>query len=471
MRIQPAVKVRKEAIPDGGPVRVPVRPVPDLNLSRSTVIVLVVLGVAMGLGIYQSLDRAPEGTATTQPREVALYEVGRERFESRLRAGGTVGAVNFVMIRVPSMRGGRDRGGGSLTIESMAMPGTMVRKGDIVASLESRRTADIMDDYESNLAQTKRRTASRKADLMISSETLRQNLLEAQASAEKAALDLRTAEVKSQIQAEILALQTDQHRATAKQLAQEVRLTEIADTAYARSLEIDVEKAQRRLDRTASDFEKLNLRSPVDGLVVIESMFRRDSTSQTSAGDQVNPGSMFMRIVDLSRMAIFASVNQADAQLVEIGTPAEVRLDAYPGAVFQGRVSSIGAVAAAVGSSGGGRGPRGGSRSSGGKWVKQVAVEIEILAEDERIKPDLSASADILIAAADDAVVVPRASVGTSAEGDVVWVQQGESFDQRRVEIGMRSDTQATVLSGLSAGEVIAAQPIADPAIAVAALQ
>lgn len=470
--MQPVVNVRKESIPGDGPVRVPVRPPPDSRLSRSTVIVLVLLGAALGLGIQQALDGAPERTTSAQTTEVTLHEVQRGRFESRLRAGGTVGAVNFAMIRAPRMRGGRDRGGGgSLTIESLAEPGTIVQQGEVVASFEARRTADIMDDYESRLAQTKRRTASNKASLMISSETLRQNLLEAESDARKAALDLQTAEVKSRIQAEILALQTDQHRATAKQLAQEVQLTAIADEAYTRSLDIDVEKDQRRLDRTASDLEKMNLRTPVSGLVVIESMFRRDSTSQTSAGDQVNPGSYFMRIVDLSKMAVFASINQADAQLVEIGTPAEIRLDAYPGAVFDGRVSSIGAVAAAVGSSGGGRGGRGGSRSSGGQWVKQVAVEIEILGEDDRIKPDLSASADILIAAADDAVVVPRAAVGTVADGQVVWVRQGERFEQRPVEIGMQSDTEVTVLSGLSAGEVIAAQRVSDPAIAVVALQ
>ena len=470
--MQPVVNVRKESIPGDGPVRVPVRPPPDSRLSRSTVIVLVFLGAALGLGIQQALDGAPERTTSAQATEVTLHEVQRGRFESRLRAGGTVGAVNFAMIRAPRMRGGRDRGGGgSLTIESLAEPGTIVQEGEVVASFEARRTADIMDDYESRLAQTKRRTASNKASLMISSETLRQNLLEAESDARKAALDLQTAEVKSRIQAEILALQTDQHRATAKQLEQEVQLTAIADEAYTRSLDIDVEKDQRRLDRTASDLEKMNLRTPVSGLVVIESMFRRDSTSQTSAGDQVNPGSYFMRIVDLSKMAVFASINQADAQLVESGTPAEIRLDAYPGAVFEGRVSSIGAVAAAVGSSGGGRGGRGGSRSSGGQWVKQVSVEIEILAEDDRIKPDLSASADILIAAADDAVVVPRAAVGNMADGHVVWVRQGERFEQRPVEIGMQSDTEVTVLSGLSAGEVIAAQRVSDPAIAVVALQ
>lgn len=470
--MQPAVNVRKPSIPEQGPVRVAVRPAPVPKLPRSTVIVLVLLGAAMGLGIYQASDRTPERTTASQPAEVALHEVQRGRFESRLRAGGTVGAVNFAMIRAPRMRGGRDRGGGgSLTIQTLAEPGAIVQKGDVVASFEARRTADIMDDYESRLAQTKRKTASNKASLMISSETLRQNLLKAQSDAQKAALDLQTAEVKSKIQAEILALQTDQHRATAKQLEQEVQLTAIADKAYTRSLDIDVEKDLRRLERTASDLEKMNLRTPVGGLVVIESMFRRDSTAQTSAGDQVNPGSYFMRIVDLSKMAVFASINQADAQLVEIGTPAEVRLDAYPDAVFEGRVSSIGAVAAAVGSSGGGRGPRGGSRSSGGQWVKQVAVEIEILSEDERIKPDLSASADILIVATDDAVVVPRAAVGTSADGEIVWVQRGERFDERPVEIGMQSDTEVTVLSGLSAGEVIAAQRVSDPAIAVVALQ
>jgi multidrug resistance efflux pump len=447
--------------------------VPDLErhspqLSQAGVALLILAGAALGFGVVQAVRGRTQPSAASGPSEVATVAVEKKRFEDTLRVGGTVGATNFAMIRAPRMRGGRDRGGGgggggsSLTIESIAEPGSIVRKGDIVAVFESKRTEDFLDNYRSNLAQARARAASRRADLLISAETLRQNYRRAESEADKADLDLRTAGVKSQIQAQILALQARQQRVSAQQLKEEVRLSEIADTAATRSLEIDVEQSERRLERTMADLEKMRLRTPVSGLVVVESMFKRDSISQAAAGDQLNPGSYFLRIVDLSNMAVFAAINQADAQLVEIGDPVGVELDAYPGVSFEGRVAAIGPMAVSTGSTGGGRGSRGSSRGTNSRWVRQVPVQIEILDADDRIKPDLSASADIVLRTQEDALVIPRAATAKSSGRDVVWVQQGRKFVERPVQVGLLSDTQATIGDGLREGEVIAAQPVSD---------
>lgn len=466
------VNIRKDSAVAPGPVPVPDRiPAPG-SMPRGAAWVLAFAGVAIGVGIYSATQNQPTQPSSTVSRAIATLTVDEKPFESTIRAGGTVGAVESAMIRAPRMRGGRDRGGGGgpggggggsvLTIESLATAGTIVQKGDVVAVFESKSTEDMMDTFRSNVAQVQRRSTSQRASLLISSETLRQELHKAQADARKARLDLRTSEVKSKIQAEILALQAEQQEAAAVQLEEEVRLSEIADNATQRSLDIDVQLANSRLERTSFDLDKMVLRTPVSGLVVMETMMQRETPSQAAAGDQVYPGAYFLRIVDLSRMAVFAQLNQADAQLIDIGAPVAVRLDAYPDAVFEGRVDSMGAMAVGVGSSGGGgRGSRGASRSSGGQWVRQVPIEIEILSDDERIKPDLSASGDIRITYSESALVVPRAAIGHSDGGQVVWVQEDDDrFEIRPIEVGLLSDTEATVVSGLTAGEVIAAQPI-----------
>lgn len=455
---------RPELVPDDKPTPPP--------LSRGIVAALVAVGIVLGLFAYRALQSQAGPAGSSGPAEVPTAIVESKRFEASLRAGGTLGATNFAVIRAPRMRGARDRGGGggggggsSLTIESLAEPGTMVEAGEVVAVFESKQTGDMLDNYSSSLAQTRRRSASRIASLLIDAANLEQDHHKALADADKSKLELRTAEVRSKIEAEILALQAEQDEASAEQLTEEVRLSQIADTAEKRVYEIDIEKDERRLSRTKQDMEKMRLRTPVSGLVVVETMFQRDGFSQASAGDTVNPGSTFLRIVDLSNMAVYADINQTDAQLVELGSPATIHLDAYPGAAFEGRVAAIGAVASAGQSTGGGgRGGRGGSRGgSSGQWVRQVPVRIEVLSQDERIKPDLSASADILLAAEDQALVVPRSALGEIDGGDAVWVQNGGKFVAREVQVGQLSDTEATIRSGLSEGEVIAAQPVRDP--------
>ncbi|MDE0127549.1 MAG: efflux RND transporter periplasmic adaptor subunit [Bryobacterales bacterium] len=425
---------------------------------------LAVAGVLAGLAVHEALSAPSASPAAPAQMAISTVAVERKNFEHTLRAGGTVGATNFAMIRAPRMRGGRDRGGGgSLTIQSLAEAGSIVQEGDVVAVFESRRTADVLDNYESQLAQARRRAASQKANLLISAGTLLQQHRKAEAEADKSALELRTAEVKSEIQAEILALLAQQNAEAARQLKEEVRLAEIADQAAVRSLDLDVKRNESRLDRTKSDLEKMHLRTPVSGLVVVETTYKRDGFSQAAAGDQVNPGSYFLRIVDLSSMAVFADVNQADTQRIQLGADVKVGLDAYPDIVFDGRVTSVGAMAVSGGSSGGGgRGMRGSRGGSSGQWIRTVPIQVEILSTDDRIRPDLSASADIVISRQQQALVIPRAALGDSGGQSVVWVSEGDGFAERRVEIGLVGDTEVTVLSGLSEGEVIAAQGVVD---------
>ena len=445
--------------PSPGPVPDPGKQKPPLP--GWTAALLLLSGFAVGLGLYQALQGG--GTRQVAAAETTLIStVAAEKttFTKSIRIGGTVGATNFAMIRAPRMQGGKDRGSGSaLTIQSLAEPGSIVQEGDIVAEFESKRTQDVLDGYESDLAQTKAKVGTRKAETLIATETLRQDFRTTKSEAEKAELDLLTAEVRSAIQAEIFALLAQEGRASGEQLEEEVRLQEIANQAESRSLEISVEQDRKRMERTRGDLERMKIRTPVAGLVVIETTFSRGNFQQAATGDQLNAGSYFMRVVDLSNMAVLANLNQADSQMVRLGALVRVQLDAYPDSTFDGRVSSVGAMAV-TGGGGSRRGPPG-SRGSRAEWIKQVPVEIEILGADERIKPDLSASADVIVEELEDVLVIPRAALGTSGEATIVHVQQGDDFIERKVVVGSLSDTQAVILSGLREGEGIAAQTLA----------
>lgn len=421
---------------------------------------LVAAGLLIGLGVFRALDSGTPARAIGEPAVVPTVVAEKTRFTKSIRLAGTVGATNFAMIRSPRMEGGRDRGGGSsLVIQTLAEPGSLVEAGDIVAEFESKRTQDILDTYESSLAQTRAEVGTRKAEMLIATETLRQDYRTTSSEAGKAELDLQTAEVRSAIQAEILDLLAQEGRASSEQLAYEVDLQEEADRAENRSLDITIEKDRMRMGRTKSDLDKMRVRTPVGGLVVIETMFSRGSFQQAAPGDQVYGGSFFMRVVDLTNMAVFAQLNQADSQLVYLGAPVKVRLDAYPDRPFDGRVRSVGAMAV---SGGGGRGRRGppGSSGSRAEWIKHVPVEVEILDTDERIMPDLSASADVIVEEQEDVLVIPRAALDRDGDAQLVWLQQDDAFVAREVTLGSLSDTQAVVLAGLREGDRIAAQPI-----------
>lgn len=413
--------------------------------------VLLIAGLTIGYGVYQAVKSAPGGGRAEQTLLTSQAVVGP--LDETLRVSGVISAKRSASLRAPQVSFGRRIAGGSqMTLISAAEPGSLVRKGDIVAEFDRQAQEQLIEDQQTNLLQAESAVEVLAANYMIEAETRRQALREAKAEYEKAQLDLRTAAVRSDIEARLLQLAVDENRAAYEELEREVELLERVHASGLRTVELDRDQERVDLERVRANSSRMLLRAPIDGIVVMEAIFRGGSFSQVSAGDEVFPGALFMQIVDPSEMVLTANVNQADAHSIRVGQEAEIMLDAYPGKAWRGQVSSV----AAVTDSGGG-GSRF-SRGSSGSFVRHVAVEIDILESDPLIIPDLSASADVVLEGHGDVLQVPREAVALHEGRTVVLVREepGGTFAPRPVDTGARNDTHMAILGGLSAGETVA---------------
>lgn len=408
---------------------------------------LFLLGILGGVGLWSLTNEAEIGGPAGPVNLANTATVDAGQLEKKLRVGGTLAATKFAAITSPRMRGPRDAGKQSLTLMTLAEPGTIVEAGSVVASFELKWLEDHIDDVESRVVQDKATVAKREADILLEKETSRQAAITAKAEYEKAKLDLRTAPVRSEIEAEVLKNLAQESEAAWKQLEQEQELQSESHKAELRAAQIGVEEETLHLERHQRDFDRMEIVTPVGGLVVTEPMYKGSGQFQQAAeGDQIYPGALFMRIVNLDEMVLEASLNQVDVHSVRIGQPAVVRLDAYPDLELQGRVVRVGAIAS---TSGGGRFGRGGS----GLYVKSVPVEIAIETNDERLIPDLSASADILVDEPVEGMLAPREAVRSDEKGSFVLVRSGQGFERRDVKVLDRSTTHVLIEDGVAQGD------------------
>ncbi|MBI1357752.1 MAG: HlyD family efflux transporter periplasmic adaptor subunit [Acidobacteria bacterium] len=416
------------------------------------------LGAAAGAWVYlQQSPIADGGGGGGSASFFQTVQATKGDMEESLRVGGSIRAQDFAAIRAPQIRTGRRGGGGSgggggLTLIQMAEPGSFVRKGDVVAEFDRQGQQQMIDDQQAGVAQAAAAVKVRQANLMIELETKRQELVTAKAEYEKAKLDVKTSEVKSAIEAEVLKNVMDEAEATFKQLDKEVQLLAASHAAAVRQVEIDLEQEQVDLKRAELNTRYMLIKSPIDGIVVLETIFRGGSFAQVANGDEVYPGSLFMQIVNPASMILEARVNQADSQKVRVGQTARVRLDAYPEQAWEGVVRSVSAMTDS-GGSGGGR-----FRAGSGDYVRQIAVTIDIAGQDARIIPDLSASADILLGEHQNVVIAPREAL--EQEGDSFFVRLRETaekagFVRKRIEVGPMNDTQVVVTNGLEGNETL----------------
>jgi HlyD family secretion protein len=362
---------------------------------------------------------------------VSTVRATRGTIQATRRLAGSISARRFMNIGAPVLQA-PDQGRG-LTLIFLAASGTHVKQGQIIAQIDAQDIQDHLVDVEANVSQ---------AQLDIAR---RQRLRVAKATWERASQDARATPVKNAITQETLRLAVEEYQEAYQEAIKQTPLTEERQLADIKLYELSYEHDARHRDRHLLDFRRCSIRSPMDGMVVMQMSYRGGQMNQIQVGDRLSPGQPFMRVVDPSSMELDATMNQVESEMVRLGQRAIVRFDAFPDIVVRGHVQAVGALAA------------GGRRVNFN--VRNVAVRLVLESVDSRVIPDLTASADVATSAPAAGLIVPREALGGSGGKTIVYVRQGDAFVPREVEIAGTTNTEAAVVSGIQEGEEIALQP------------
>ena len=127
----------------------------------------------------------------------------------------------------------------------------------------------------------------------------------------------------SAAEAEYAAAHKKRDSALATRSAGELRLAQLEQER----IEVQLESLQRQLER-------LELRSPIDGIVVQGDWYQSD-------GAPVTRGDMLFEIAEMDRMQVEIHLSTDDLAEIELGQPATIRVDAAPGAAWRAPLARI----------------------------------------------------------------------------------------------------------------------------------
>ncbi len=359
-----------------------------------------------------------------------------------LRLTGQTSARVFAAVTAPRLRG-PERGNAMILIR-LVKSGSMVKKGELLAEIDSTSTRDHIDDVQDMVAAAEKDIVKRKAEQAVEWENLQQTLRVAKADLDKARLEAKAAEVRTIVDQELLKLSVEEAEAQYKQLQGDIANKKIIHDAELKILQVTYRRQQMHLERHMTDLSKLVMHAPMDGLAVMMPIFRNGEFGQVELGDQVGPGQPFMRVVKPDSMQLEATVNQAEATVLRLGQESEITLDAFPGVKYHGKVDSIGALAT------------GGWRQN--YFIRNIPIRVHIDNQDSRLIPDLSGAADVTLEHKENVVRVPLEAVFMDSGKPAVFVREGGRFVRRAVELGLESNTQVEVVSGLKGGEEVAVE-------------
>lgn len=295
----------------------------------------------------------------------------------RIRVTGTTEAVRMRAIVAPMLEGQQF---GTLTITRLSPSGTRVRKGDLLVDFDRQaQMRDLIDkqDAYQNLANQAIQEQAKEDVARSKDET---EIQQAESDLSKAMLETRKVELLSRIDAEKAQQTLDEAKATLHQLRATFDLKRKSAHSAVRLLEIQRDRAQQVMEHARANTELMKIKSPIDGVVVLNTIWKQGKMGQVQEGDQVRAGMTFMQVVDPSSMQVRALVNQEDFVTLQFGDTAHIHLDAYPELVLPGKLVEMAPTA------------RGGDFSS---KLRSFAVVFSIGGSDPKLMPDLSAAVDV----------------------------------------------------------------------------
>ena len=398
---------------------------------------LIAVGVLVVVGALAGLAVANKGSAAG--REVRTEKVARRDLVATVTASGKVEPKRKVDISADIA--GR-------VIQLAVEEGQWVNRGDLLLRIDPSQYAAAVRQAEASVAQARAREAEARAQLL------------------KAEGDRRRVEQLAQGRDLVAAQEVDNAR-TQAQVAQ----------AGVQGARFGVQQAQATLSQSRDNLRKTTIVAPMAGRVTRLNIHEGETAI---IGTMNNPGSLLLTVADLSVMEAKVKVDETDVPRIAVGDSAVLRIDAFPGQTFTGKVTRIGNSAAQASG-------LASSTGSGGEQSVDFEVVVTLDHPPAELRPDLSATAEIVTETRRGALSVPIIALtvrdpegkkfqsGDEEEGDPASPSAGEARrgDEEEVEgvfvmrdgkaewvpvkVGIAGDRYFEVVGGLKGGETVVA--------------
>jgi HlyD family secretion protein len=315
--------------------------------------------------------------------------------------------------------------------------GDIVKQGQVIAQIDRTEFLQKVKEIEAKVAQAKANLSeleagSRPEELRQAEEAVKQ----AQSRFDNAKLqqeriealfkrqviskkEADTAEMEYTVAEAQLAASQQNLKLVREGARQEVR---DATLAKLKEMEAVLEQERTRLKDT-------KIVAPFRGEI---------SRKYVDAGAFVSPSSPSTPLVNLvhtETLKVIANVLEKDIPLLKAGLKTKVRVESYPGRIFEGRVEKINSVLDLS--------------------TRTLQAEVYIPNSDRSLKPGMFANVEVVLLEKPQTLVIPREAILEAGSEMSVFVVEGKQAVRRPITIGYEQDRMVEVLRGLNEGDQV----------------
>lgn len=365
-----------------------------------------------------------------------LGDVKKGQFKLEIETTGELEAKNSVKIQGPQQL--RNFQIWQVTIQDIIPEGSVVKKGDWVATLDRSQFQDKFNAKQIELDKATSKFVQTQLDTTLQMRQSRDELINLKYGVEEKQIILDQSKFEPPATIKQNEINLEKAQRAYDQALENYKIKKNQNVEKMREVGAELRKVQGEMDGMVKVMQMFNVTAPEDGMVIYEKGW---DGRPIKAGSQIQMWEPTVATLpDLTKMRSKTYVNEVDVRKIKTGQRVDVGLDAFPDKRLTGAVTQVANV--------------GEQRPNSDAKVFEVMVEID--GTDPSLRPSMTTSNKIIAQVIEDAVYVSLESLHSENDSvTYVFKQNGLNVVKQEVQVGETNSNDAVIKLGLAAGDKI----------------
>ena len=365
-----------------------------------------------------------------------LATVRKGDFRVEIETTGELEAKNSVKISGPA--GLRNFQIWQVTIQNIVDEGTVVKKGDWVATLDRSEFQNKFTQKQIDFEKANSKFIQTQLDTTLLMRQSRDELINLRYDVEEKGIILQQSKFEPPATIKQAEINLDKAKRAHEQALENYKIKKNQNAEKMNEVGAELRKVRGEHDGMTQVLETFNVLAPEDGMVIYEKGW---DGKPIKAGSQIHMWEPTVATLpDLTKMVSKTFVNEVDVRKVKQGQAVNVGLDAYPEKKLKGVVIRVANV--------------GEQRPNSDAKVFEVAVELE--GTDPTLRPSMTTSNRIVAKVVEDALFIPLECLHNEADTiTYVYRKNGLKVTKQEIIVGETNSNDAVIIGGLAENDLI----------------
>ncbi len=378
---------------------------------------------------------AVRGSQKANPSEI-MATVKKGQFRVEIETTGELEAKNSVKIMGPQQL--RNFQIWQVTIQNIVDEGTVVKKGDWIATLDRSEFQKKYVDKQIELEKANSRFVQTQLDTTLQLRQARDELINLSYATDEKKIILDQSQFEPPASIKQAEINLDKAKRAHEQALENYKIKKNQNFEKMREVSAELRKVQGDFTNMTDVLESFNVNAPDDGMVIYEKGW---DGKPVKAGSQIQMWEPTVdTLPDLTKMVSKTFVNEVDVRKVKAGQRVDVGLDAYPDKKLSGSVVHVANV----------------GEQRPNSDAKVFEVRVEIAGTDPTLRPSMTTSNKIIASIKDSTLFLPLECLHSHFDTiTYVYKKVGASIAKQEVLVGETNANEAVILTGLQENDLV----------------